>query len=588
LTVTGSLAALNSALGAGLVYTPSNAYSGTDKLALGYEDLNDTLTTSASVPITVEAIGSPTIAAPSSETTNQGVPYTFSAGVISLTDPGASGASDSLSLSAAEGITLTLGSTSGITITGGSNGGSSMTINGTLQSINTALSGLTYQPNLNYSGSDTLTLSVADSATDLTGNATVGFTIIPAPSVTAPSSVFVNENSSFTFVSGAISLADGVASGTSDSVTLSVGEGILTLGSTAGLTFSVGNSGASSMTFSGTLANLNAAVAGLIYTPTSGYTGGDTLGVSLYDSGDGVTANGSVSISVGNFPPPSVKVPVSATLNENASYTFAAGALAVTDVVASGTSDSITLIVSQGTVTLGSTSGVTVKAGANNSSSMTVTGTLSNLNAALNGLVYTPINGYSGHDALAIQVSDLTDSQIGTGSVAIAVDPFVTGPATASVLENGAYAFSVAAKNPLAITDGAASTNSESMTLTVQNGKLTLATTSGITVVSGANSSSSMTVKGTLTNLNAALNGLTYAPKTTFTGNDVLSVTIADSNDNLSGTTTVAITVAFKHILAPAVSVAVTPSISPDDDLSNDPSPDQWAGVTAAVNVLYE
>jgi hypothetical protein len=97
-----------------------------------------------------------------------------------------------------------------------------------------------------------------------------------------------------------------------------------------------------------------------------------------------------------------------------------------------------------------------------------------------------------------------------------------------------------------------------------------------------------MTVKGTLANLNAALNGLTYAPKTTFTGNDVLSVTIADSNDNLSGTTTVAITVAFKHILAPAVSVAVTPSVTPDDDLSNDPSPDQWAGVTAAVNVLYE
>jgi hypothetical protein len=252
----------------------------------------------------------------------------------------------------------------------------------------------------------------------------------------------------------------------------------------------------------------------------------------------------------------------------------------------------MTLTVAQGKISLGSTSGLTVSSGANNSSSVAVTGTLATLNGALIGLVYTPSTGYSGHDSLVIKVSDAVDSQAGTGNVAIAVNPFVTSPATASVLENSTYAFSTAGQNALTITDGAASANSESMTLTVLHGKLTLSTTSGVTVASGTNGSSSMTVKGTLANLNTALNGLVYAPTQFYTGNDALTVSIADSNDNLSGSTSVAISVALKHILSPGVAIApvqsalASPAVPADEVLS--PSADQYAGVSAAVEVLYE
>jgi len=61
-------------------------------------------------------------------------------------------------------------------------------------------------------------------------------------------------------------------------VTLSVGRGTLTLASTAGLSFSDGDgTGDATMTFSGTASDINAALAGLSYTPTANVNGADSL-----------------------------------------------------------------------------------------------------------------------------------------------------------------------------------------------------------------------------------------------------------------------------------------------------------------------
>ena len=44
--------------------------------------------------------------------------------------------------------------------------------------------------------------------------------------------------------------------------------------------------GTSSLIFSGSIANLNTALNGLIYTPTNGFTGSDSLQVSINDEGN--------------------------------------------------------------------------------------------------------------------------------------------------------------------------------------------------------------------------------------------------------------------------------------------------------------
>lgn len=302
------------------------------------------------------------------------------------------------------------------------------------------------------------------------------------------------------------------------------------------------------MTFSGTLANLNGALNGLIYAPNSGYSGSDSLQISVNNATDNLSGSARVAITINAVAPPSVTAPATASLRENSTFAFAGTAISLTDAFASATSDSLTLWVTSGKLSLGSTGGLAFSSGASNSSSMTVSGTLANLTAAVNGLVYTPTTGFSGHDSLQISLADANDKLSGPAAVAIAVNPHVTAPATASVIENGTLAFSSSANDPITLADGGAAGTSDSLTLTVLHGKLTLASATGLTFTAGSNGSASMTVQGTLANLLAALNGLVYTPVPGYTGPDTLSISLTDSIDELAGSASVAITVSPKGI----------------------------------------
>jgi Kelch motif len=592
LALIGSLSSLNNDLSS-LTYAIGSSFGQDDHLIIYDTDTANALTREVGLSILKTA---PAVAAPQAATLDEDSNFTFSSGAgnpITLTDVWATATSDTLSLSVNNG-NLTLGSTTGLSFQDGTtNNSDDIEVTGTLANLNAALNGLVYVPTPGYSGPDSLDVYLFNAVSVQSDDSPVPITVnvISLPVITAPSTTSVNEGATLTFSGGSLSFTDSQANGTSDSVTLTASDGQITLGSTTGVTVSSGSNGTSSMTVTGTVTNLNAALNGLVYAPNAGFGGTDSLAIVVKDAPENVTVSAGVTISVIALPP-HLSAPPSESLNENGKLTFPTGSISLTDVNATGSSDSLTLSVSSGTITLGSVSGLSFTAGSNGSSSMTVKGTLANLTAALNGLVYSPTTGFSGHDSLKVSLSDSLDNQSVSSSIAVAVNPFVTGPATAAVLENGSDTFSSAANDPLAITDGGASANSDSMTLTVLHGKLTLSTISGITVTSGANGSSSMTVKGTLANLNAALNGLVYAPTQFYTGNDTLTVSMADSNDNLSGTTSVAISVALKHILSPGVAIApvqtavATPAVGADDEQS--PSADQYAGVSAAVEVLYE
>ena len=61
--------------------------------------------------------------------------------------------------------------------------------------------------------------------------------------------------------------------------------------------------------------------------------------------------------------------------------------------------------------------------------------------------------------------------------------------------------------------------------------------------MSGSNKSNAMTIEGTLASLNAALNGMTYAPVSNFTGTVFLGLTYTDLGDGLIAAATVQITI---------------------------------------------
>ena len=98
--------------------------------------------------------------------------------------------------------------------------------------------------------------------------------------------------------------------------------------------------------------------------------------------------------------------------------------------------------------------------------------------------------------------------------------------------------------NAISVADVNAGTASEQLSLSITNGTLTLASTKGLTITSGKNSSASMTFKGTLTNLNAALNGLKFTPTTGFTGSPSLTISYKNLSNSKTATASVALTVA--------------------------------------------
>jgi VCBS repeat-containing protein len=98
--------------------------------------------------------------------------------------------------------------------------------------------------------------------------------------------------------------------------------------------------------------------------------------------------------------------------------------------------------------------------------------------------------------------------------------------------EDTPFVFSTANGNALTLSDDAGS--NETVTLAAQNGSLTLATQDGLTGVTG-DGTHAVTFAGTLAEINAALNGLSYAPDGNFNGRDTLTITANDNADAAAG-----------------------------------------------------
>jgi len=121
--------------------------------------------------------------------------------------------------------------------------------------------------------------------------------------------------------------------------------------------------------------------------------------------------------------------------------------------------------------------------------------------------------------------------------------PTITAPSAAGVTENSLLVFSTTNGNAISIADGAATNNSDSLSLSVTHGTLTLGSTTGLTFTSGSNNSASLTVSGPIADLDAAVTGLTYQPGTNYLGPDTLSITLSDSGTNQSAQASVSLTV---------------------------------------------
>ena len=213
-----------------------------------------------------------------------------------------------------------------------------------------------------------------------------------------------------------LSVSDVDAGGASVEATLSVTDGTFSLSQITGLTFSTGDgAGDTSMTFQGTLTDINAALNGLVYTPDTGFSGQDTLSVSIDDLGNtggaAQVTNDTVLISVvdSTNSAPTVTNPGAQAVDEDTDLVITG--LAIGDIDAGSSDLEVTLSVSDGVLTLGQTTGLTFTTGdGTQDSTIVFRGDLQDINAALDGLIYRGNLNFNGADTLQINVNDLGNS----------------------------------------------------------------------------------------------------------------------------------------------------------------------------------
>lgn len=262
----------------------------------------------------------------------------------------------------------------------------------------------------------------------------------------------------------------------------------------------------------------------LSYLPAANANGFADISLVAQDSGG--TANGGVDTSPAQTfrititsvnDGPVNNVPLSPATNQQTPLIFSAAnsnAISVTDVDAGNNSIRVSLTALQGTLSMGSKTGLTFTIGdGTDDATMTFTGTVTAINAGLNGLTYKPTDGFSGTETLEIVSND--NGHSGAGGHLAATTSF-----TVQVLSGGRFVFNTA--------DYGVNESGGTATITV----LRAGGTAGTASVSASTAGGSATAGASCTT------GVDYLPKAvTFTwGNGDFSprqFTISICNDSL-------------------------------------------------------
>ncbi|QWL62712.1 retention module-containing protein [Aeromonas jandaei] len=333
--------------------------------------------------------------------------------------------------------TLTLPVGSGVTVVG--NGTGSLILTGTLADLNALLSGgVTYQGAQDFNGQDQLTMVTNDLGNTGSGGALSDTDVVPievlpvndAPVNQLPTAPLVAEEDVPYRIDG-LQVKDVDAGNSPIEVRLSVGHGTLTLAAGSGVT--VTGSGTGSLVLSGSLAAINALLAGgVTYQGAQDFNGQDQLTMvtnDLGNTGSGGALSDTDVVPIEVLPvndAPVNQLPGSMMVKEDGSLSLSG--ISVKDVDAGSTPVSMVLRVEHGVLTLLGATGAVMVQGAG-TSEITLVGSLADLNQLLaSSLHYEPAKDFWGEDTLTVTTSDQGNSGAGgplsdTDQVTINVTP---------------------------------------------------------------------------------------------------------------------------------------------------------------------
>jgi len=228
---------------------------------------------------------------------------------------------------------------------------STLPFRGSVAALENALNALSYQSSENDFGSDTVTFALSDLGCCGAGGVETGFgsiqiaisSVNDAPVIFAPGSIQkTTENSdAFMYQASGLRVDDVDAGQNLISVRLSASNGLVTLPNIpkTGVKFSVGTGIAEpEVEFQGVLSEVNKALQVLVYRSRIGFSGQDSINITVSDGGDPSQGKGGeqqssklieMQISAVNNPP-SVSVPQSAVSVDEDQVVFVSG-VSVTD-----------------------------------------------------------------------------------------------------------------------------------------------------------------------------------------------------------------------------------------------------------------
>ena len=333
---------------------------------------------------------------------------------ISIAD--GDGDAQTVTLTAVHG-TFSLAERSGLTCPGYNDNSTLLTFSGNLVDVNAALAQLTFTPDANFSGTATLQVQTSDghgNSDNDTLNIAVS-AINDAPTIAGASAgQAVADNATILPFSG-LTIAD--VDSPAQTQTVSV-----TLNDTAKGSFTTlngfANTGGGVYTFSGTAAQAQTAIHGLVFTPTAnhvapGNTETTTFTVSVDDGSGAVTNNTTTVVSTSINDAPVNTKPGTQTTLEDSALIFSSGNGNALSVADPDTGTTLTTVVSVGAGALAVSTGGGASIAGNGSNAVTIVGSAAQVNAALASVTYTPTANASGAGYATLSLSS-TDNGPGT------------------------------------------------------------------------------------------------------------------------------------------------------------------------------
>ncbi len=275
--------------------------------------------------------------------------------------------------------------------------------------------------------SDVFTYTVSDSA-GATSSTQITVTIqgandAPGQTAIEGTALGYTENAGAVAITSTLTLAD-VDDANLTSATVQItgnilaGQDLLNFTDQNGITGSWNSTnGTLTLTGSATTANYQAALRSITYANSSESPSTATRTVSFTVSDGALSssiATRAIAVTAVNDAPVNLLPGVQTTGVNTPVSLGGANALQISDVDAASSPVRITLTAANGTMTLGSTAGLSFTTGDGTAdASMVIQGTVAAINAALDGLTFAPTNNFNGTATITLQTEDLGNT--GTG-----------------------------------------------------------------------------------------------------------------------------------------------------------------------------